>query len=61
MSIENQILRDLAAGQATAHSIAQRLRIHTDNIITILDRLIIEDKILKSHINNYIPVYRLNN
>ena len=61
MSLANQILRDLAAGQATAHSIALRLRITTDQVIALCEELLAEDKILKSLINNYIPVYRLNN
>ena len=62
MTPENKILRDLAAGQTTADSLAPRVGLHTQAADVILRRLLGENKIaahpLGGKLQN-VPVYRL--
>ena len=48
MTLENQILRDLASGRATADSIARRLKRETEVIEATLKHLLTGNKVTTS-------------
>lgn len=59
MSIEKQILRDLAAGQATANALADTLRLPRQAVEQVLCRLVKDDQITTARIYGILTVYRL--
>lgn len=60
MTLENKILRDLEAGQASADSIAETLKLSVALVETILTRLVKEGKLTTGTIMNRVTVYRLD-
>jgi hypothetical protein len=59
MSLEILILRDLAAGQTTADSLAGRLKKHPEAIAQILTRLESQKQIISLTIMDRLTVYKL--
>lgn len=60
MTLEKKILRDLAAGQASAASIAETLKLPVSLLEAILTRLVKEGKLTTGTIMNRVTVYRLD-
>ena len=60
MTLEKKILRDLEAGQATADSIAETLKLSVALVESILTRLVKERKLTTGTIMGSVTVYRLD-